>query len=298
MGSTSKFVLVNAGYEVTEAGEGHAALEKAHEQHPDLILLDMRLPVVDALEALKNLKEDPATSDIPVILLTSDGRDVQAPLQAGAMNSITKPFTADHLESEVRLAIDKSKLLVEKKQPTKKTAGHNPRPRLEENPVEKTVHPPIPGTDTLPRQGKGQTEVAKPTTTPVPDLQPVNGGPFFTAISARVAACAFLLTLLAVGISTLRWPMQDGIVFNVNFVHVWESMPFADEVVNQDDEFRRWNPWLNCVADNLHTGRGRLTTSREKSDGSQLQVTVGTEATSQGGQPRSRDITSAHAPMC
>ena len=50
--------------------------------------------------------------------------------------------------------------------------------------------------------------------------------------------------------------MQDGIVFNVNFVHVWESMPFADEVVNQDDEFRRWNPWLNCVADNLHTAVG------------------------------------------
>ena len=56
------FNLKNAGYEVTTADDGDAALKKARQQLPDLILLDLMLPEVDGLEVCKLLRRDPATS--------------------------------------------------------------------------------------------------------------------------------------------------------------------------------------------------------------------------------------------
>ena len=58
------FNLKNAGYEVTTADDGEAALKKARQQLPDLILLDLMLPEVDGLEVCKLLRRDPATSAI------------------------------------------------------------------------------------------------------------------------------------------------------------------------------------------------------------------------------------------
>lgn len=63
--------LVRAGYAVITASDGLEALETAQSQVPDLIVLDMLLPKLDGLQVLRALKKHPATSGIPVIVLTS-----------------------------------------------------------------------------------------------------------------------------------------------------------------------------------------------------------------------------------
>ena len=63
--------LAEAGHEVIEAGDGQTALERAWQESPDVILLDVLMPVMDGLQALARLRQDPATEGIPVILLTA-----------------------------------------------------------------------------------------------------------------------------------------------------------------------------------------------------------------------------------
>jgi len=63
--------LARAGYQVTTAADGEEALRVANDQLPDIILLDMMLPKISGPEVLKALKANPATMDIPVIVLTS-----------------------------------------------------------------------------------------------------------------------------------------------------------------------------------------------------------------------------------
>jgi CheY-like chemotaxis protein len=62
--------LAHAGYEVSSAGDGEQALVMAREKMPDLILLDMLLPKMGGPEVLRALKEDAATAEIPVVVLT------------------------------------------------------------------------------------------------------------------------------------------------------------------------------------------------------------------------------------
>jgi CheY-like chemotaxis protein len=62
--------LQNAGYDVICAEDGESALQMAQEQHPDLILLDMILPKMSGPEVLKHLKSEPATAEIPVVVLS------------------------------------------------------------------------------------------------------------------------------------------------------------------------------------------------------------------------------------
>jgi len=63
--------LSKAGYEVSTAADGEEALQVAHDQLPDIILLDMLLPKMSGPEVLKALKQNPVTMNIPVIVLTS-----------------------------------------------------------------------------------------------------------------------------------------------------------------------------------------------------------------------------------
>jgi CheY-like chemotaxis protein len=67
----SERALSKAGYQVISAGDGEEALRLAFDQRPDVILLDMMLPKISGPEVLKSLKNNPATLDIPVIVLTS-----------------------------------------------------------------------------------------------------------------------------------------------------------------------------------------------------------------------------------
>ncbi len=73
--------LARAGYDVTSATDGEAAIDMARRQHPDLILLDMLLPKLPGPEVLKALKKDPKTADIPVVVFTGLSQKNAARLQ-------------------------------------------------------------------------------------------------------------------------------------------------------------------------------------------------------------------------
>ena len=86
------------GYEVLEAGDGKQAIDMALTSKPDLILMDLSLPVIDGLSATKQIRQDPSMNDVPIIALSAhDMIDFQAKAKdAGCTDYITKPvdFTA------------------------------------------------------------------------------------------------------------------------------------------------------------------------------------------------------------
>ncbi len=92
--------LTLEGFGVHVAGDGRRGLKLAQEQHPDLILLDIILPKLDGFEVLRELKIDPQTKAIPVILLTnlSQRSEVQQGLDLGAVDYLIK---AHFMPSEV-----------------------------------------------------------------------------------------------------------------------------------------------------------------------------------------------------
>jgi len=87
----SERALVKAGYQVISAADGEEALRIARNQIPNLILLDMMLPKISGLEVLRALKQDAATKDIPVIILTGlSERNKEKLLQEGATSYVEK----------------------------------------------------------------------------------------------------------------------------------------------------------------------------------------------------------------
>ncbi len=84
-------ILHKAGYEVVCAEDGESALNLARQEKPDLILLDMILPKVSGPEVLSRLKKNPATADIPVVVLSSlTEKNRQKLIEAGAEDYIEK----------------------------------------------------------------------------------------------------------------------------------------------------------------------------------------------------------------
>ena|SRR5215212_8209222 len=86
------FRLKHLGHEVIWAYNGGLALEAAHEQLPDLILLDVMLPIYDGFQVLKKLKAAAETQSIPVIMLTARGseKDIVTGIEGGADDYIAK----------------------------------------------------------------------------------------------------------------------------------------------------------------------------------------------------------------
>ncbi len=95
--------LKRRGYEVVLAHDGQAGVEIARTQHPDVILLDMNLPVMDGWTAAQMLKGDPATAGIPVIALTAHAMsgDREKALQAGCDDYHPKPVDFSRLLSQI-----------------------------------------------------------------------------------------------------------------------------------------------------------------------------------------------------
>jgi two-component system alkaline phosphatase synthesis response regulator PhoP len=93
------FSLGAEGFDVITANNGELAVAKAKQEQPNLIVLDIMMPVLDGYETLKRLKQDQDTKDIPVILLTAKGRDVDKRLgfEVGATDYIVKPFSPSRL---------------------------------------------------------------------------------------------------------------------------------------------------------------------------------------------------------
>ena len=101
------FLLERAGFEVSVESDGREALEAARSRVPDVLILDVMLPSMDGYEILRQLKADPQTGGIPVMMLTAKGQreDRETALKCGADLFVTKPFSnAEIVEAVQNLA--------------------------------------------------------------------------------------------------------------------------------------------------------------------------------------------------
>src|SRR2546421_596888 len=91
------------GYEVTTAADGGDAVAQARATRPSAIVLDVMMPRVDGLTALRALRESESTADIPVLLLSGKAAaaDIEAGLRAGAADYLVKPFDPDDVIAAV-----------------------------------------------------------------------------------------------------------------------------------------------------------------------------------------------------
>jgi two-component system cell cycle response regulator DivK len=92
-------LLSRTSYTLREAADGEAALTMVREKRPDLILMDVQLPKMSGLDVTRALRADPATADVPIIVVTSfalSGDDQRA-MQAGASAYIAKPYSPREL---------------------------------------------------------------------------------------------------------------------------------------------------------------------------------------------------------
>lgn len=96
--------LERQGYEVVTANDGKEALEKVDSERPDLVVLDVMMPYMDGFEVLQNLRRNPSTRDIPVIMLTAKAQDADVfrGWQSGVDCYLTKPFNPMELISFVK----------------------------------------------------------------------------------------------------------------------------------------------------------------------------------------------------
>ena len=93
------------GYEIETAYDGEEGIKKTKKIKPDIILLDIRLPLKDGFEVLKEVKKDQKTKDIPVILLTNLGQkeDIEKGLKLGAVDYLIKAqFTPQEIVDKVK----------------------------------------------------------------------------------------------------------------------------------------------------------------------------------------------------
>ena len=99
--------LERLGHSINAADNGVAALEIVRASMPDLILLDVMIPVLNGFQVLQQLKADPTTASIPVLMLTARGheRDIVAGIEGGADDYIIKPFSFPELISRVSSAL-------------------------------------------------------------------------------------------------------------------------------------------------------------------------------------------------
>ena len=103
-------VLRQAGYTVFQARDGVEAMERVRQSPPDLILLDVIMPRLDGLEVLRALRENPDTSQIPVIMLTQKAHveDLVKGLESGADDYVPKPFAPQELLGRIHSLLKRS----------------------------------------------------------------------------------------------------------------------------------------------------------------------------------------------
>jgi two-component system, OmpR family, response regulator MprA len=102
------------GYRVEDAGDGVTGFDLAQRLHPSLIILDVMLPGMDGIEVCRRLRENEATQDIPILMLTAkdEVRDRVTGLNAGADDYLTKPFSFEELLARVRALLRRQQRLV------------------------------------------------------------------------------------------------------------------------------------------------------------------------------------------
>ena len=96
--------LRKAGYKVSTAGDGASGLQKARDDRPDFIILDLMLPKMSGLEVCRILKSDTATANMPILMLTAKAEEIDriVGLEFGADDYVTKPFSPREIVLRIR----------------------------------------------------------------------------------------------------------------------------------------------------------------------------------------------------
>ena len=103
--------ILGKSHNTLTAANGQEVLDIVSQSRPDLILMDIMMPTMDGYTACASLKRDPETADIPVVMLTGVGHDLNKVLaeQMGADDYITKPFTSEELRNTVKKYLSAAK---------------------------------------------------------------------------------------------------------------------------------------------------------------------------------------------
>ena len=111
-----EYNLSGAGFSVITASDGAEALAKIRTHQPDLVILDVMMPEMDGTELCKLLRRDPATADIPIILLTARAGESDRVLgfELGADDYVTKPFSPRELVLRVKSLLRRGQISEEK----------------------------------------------------------------------------------------------------------------------------------------------------------------------------------------
>ncbi len=102
-----KDFLLSEHFEVVTAMLGKDGIQKARQEKPDLILLDLRLPDIDGYDVCRELRSDPTTSSIPILMVSTRSKDMEKVigLEVGADDYITKPYSPIELLARIRVAL-------------------------------------------------------------------------------------------------------------------------------------------------------------------------------------------------
>src|SRR5258706_1133258 len=103
--------LEDLGYQTLAASNGQSALEQVKTHAPALVLLDIMMPIMDGFTVLGQLKADPASRDIPVIIISAmtDMASIVKGVKLGAEDYLPKPFEAVLLEARIAASLDKKR---------------------------------------------------------------------------------------------------------------------------------------------------------------------------------------------
>ena len=106
-----RFNLEKEGYKVYAAKDGSEALQRLEKEKPDLVVLDVMLPGMDGLEVCRQLRQNPRFRDLPVIMLTAKGEEIDKVLglELGADDYMTKPFSPRELVARIRARLRRTK---------------------------------------------------------------------------------------------------------------------------------------------------------------------------------------------
>ncbi len=109
-----RYHLEKEGFQCLQASDGLTALRLAQEQRPDLLVLDLMLPGLDGLEICRQLRRDPMTASLPIIMLTAKAAEVDrvVGLEIGADDYLVKPFSPRELVARVKAILRRLKALL------------------------------------------------------------------------------------------------------------------------------------------------------------------------------------------
>jgi two-component system response regulator MtrA len=105
-----EFKLATMGHEIVTVADGSSAVDACESQHPDLAVFDIMMPGLTGLEAVREIRKNPALAHLPVILLTARAQqsDVQTGYASGADDYITKPFSPKDLATRVEALLSRT----------------------------------------------------------------------------------------------------------------------------------------------------------------------------------------------